>query len=141
MSIAPTLVHVAAGALSGVLSFGLYGYFRDKKRWGYWKAGAAAGAVGAAIGSLGWLSQRYFDGDSAMGGLTVEPLSGITIDSIPRSIAGLTISKLSGLQVNGLGLDDLQIGAVAVDPLTMQTIGRTGPMAGETVQLGTLWER
>lgn len=116
LGIVGAAVVIGASALSGMLSFGTYGYFKDKGM-SPWKAGAATGAISGLIGAVGFLGLGLgakFDAWRTRG------LAGLTIEEIPSSMAGLTISQLSGIpQINGMGmtLDDLQLGALTVDPL------------------------
>ena len=136
-----TGVIAVAGAISGLLSFGVYGWLRESKKWSTWKAGAVTGVLG---GLAGW---GMFLANAARTIGTLEPamsgLSGLTVTEAPENIAGLTMSKLSGLtmsqlsglQVNGMNLNDFQIGAVGVDPLTMQPIGYNEPFGSADIQL------
>jgi len=119
----------AAGALAGLLSFGVYGKLRDKK-WKTWSAGALTGAIGGLLGGIGawatlpsWAPYYRQGGSSSLSGLTIDPISGlgaIHATKLPRMIAGLTMDRLSGLQVNGLSMNQLPLGAYAVDPQTLQ---------------------
>jgi len=119
-------ISIAAGTLSSLLTLGTFGALRDRG-WGPWKAGAATGAISGGIGAIGWLifsktmgdKLRLPGTDTETAGIFTERVSGM-----PISVTGLTMSRLSGLpiKVNGVGasLEDLQLGAYGVDPVTMQ---------------------
>jgi hypothetical protein len=119
-----TLSLALAGMVTGLLSLGVYGKLRDKK-WGPWSAGAAAGALGGLIGGIGsWIAlPRILDMGAPTSGLVIDPMNGlgqIQVTQMPKIVAGLTMSRLSGLQVNGLSMNELPLGAYAVNPRTMQ---------------------
>lgn len=140
MNFAAAAVLLIGGALSGLLSFGVYGKLRDRG-WGAWKAGAVTGAIGGAMGALALLVGGPFRDKLNLSGLEIEPLNGLTIDQVPQALTGLTIQRLSGLpQINGMGLQDLQIGAVGVDPRTMQAIGAVNSLGAAYPKLGMLWD-
>lgn len=46
------LLVIGASSLSGLLSLGTYGHFKDKKRWSSWKAGAASGAITGSLAAV-----------------------------------------------------------------------------------------
>lgn len=114
---------LASSTIGGLLSYGTYGALRDRGM-GPWGAGAATGAITGGIGALmmlvfgGTLQAKIMEAQQLQG-VFAEPVSGI---STPMVITGLTMSKLSGMpiKVNGMGLEDLQLGGYAVDPRTMQ---------------------
>lgn len=109
---------LVSSTLSSLLTFGTYGTFRDRGM-GPWGAGAATGAIMGAIGAAGMLffgdrMAMAFKQPDQMSGVFAERISGIPA---PMTITGLTMSRLSGIpiQVNGMGLDDMQLGAYGVD--------------------------
>lgn len=114
---------LAAGAISGALTWGLYSYLHEKKRMSGWKAGALVGGAGAALGAtallIGW-TPGEMSGVVAtrLRGVTMDKVRGVTMDrvrgitmdrargmrgfgalrvaQIPRAMAGLTVDRLSG---------------------------------------------
>lgn len=116
MNIMAAAVVLISSTLSSMLTFGTYEAFRNRGMGG-WGAGAATGATLGAIGAVGML----FFGDR-LKMLSAGQTSGVfahRVSGVPSglTITGLTMSRLSGLpvQVNGMGLEDLQLGAYGVD--------------------------
>jgi hypothetical protein len=66
---------LAAGVVSGLMGYGLYGYYRDKGM-STWSAGALTGAIGGAVGAV------------ALMALPASVVKGYTALSAPR-VAGL----------------------------------------------------
>lgn len=111
-----------SSTVSSMLTFGTYGTFRNRGM-GPWGAGAATGAIMGAVGAVGMLllGDRMAAAfkQTSMSGVFAERVSGMP--STPMVITGLTMSRLSGLPtINGMGLDDLQLGAYGVNPSNMQ---------------------
>jgi hypothetical protein len=105
---------IVSAGLASMVALGSYGYLRDRKRWGYWKAGAGAGAVAAGVGAGIHLAMSFFGNGGtaglglvsmrpAMRGLTMRRLRGnyglLTsqqIGAMPTVVAGVTAEMLSG---------------------------------------------
>jgi len=75
VGIAGSLMVVAASVLTGLLSFGTYGYLKKKKKWSSWKAGAATGAITGAISVAGLVLMGTAASASAgLGAVVARPL-------------------------------------------------------------------
>lgn len=124
---------LVGGAVSGALSYGTYGSLRDKG-WGPWKAGATTGLIGGAIsGALFWAGSSILPGILEEKGWSMQGdtkgLAGSVFQSdwagivMKPTVSGIVAQQLSGLtmqQVKGL---DVQLGAYAVDPASLQLVG------------------
>jgi hypothetical protein len=77
------LAVILGSAISGTLTFGTYGFLRDK-RVGPWKAGLATGAVGGTVGLLASVIALQF---------TQAPTAGL----VAQQVGGLVAQPVSGL--------------------------------------------
>lgn len=109
---------IAGGALSGVMTYGIYGAFRDSGK-GPYASGAAAGAVGGAIGAVSLVALQLiapgvfdptanWETSNNMSGLTVQQMRGFrgfAIRELPRAMGMVTarqLGALSGVEVDML---------------------------------------
>lgn len=111
-------VIAASNAIGTMITFGSYGYYKDKG-YGNWKAGAAAGAtIGAVAGvmllAMTGLGVRAGDvlvpATPEMAGCAGCGISGLQIQEMPGAIGLLAAQSLSGLtmqQVAGLTVTQL----------------------------------
>jgi len=86
-NIAGALVIMATATLSGLMSYGTYGYLKDKKKWSSWKAGAATGLIGGALASIAMLV-------SGKKLATGNPL--VKFPSTSQQLGVLVLNRLSG---------------------------------------------
>jgi hypothetical protein len=111
-------VVAATSAVSTMLSFGTYDYFKNTKKYGAWKAGAASGAVLGAAGAALLLAVGVVAGTAAgkniftpeVAGCSGCGLSGLQISQLPKTIGLLTAQSVAGLtmeQVAGLTVTQL----------------------------------
>ena len=99
-------ITMVSAALAGMVGLGTYGYLRDKKRWGTWKAGMGAGALAMGVGAAASLATSYLKGTSTAG-LSMRRIGMISANKIglltakqvgamPTVVAGLTAERLKG---------------------------------------------
>jgi hypothetical protein len=89
---------VVGGALAGTLSYGTYGYLREKKKYSSWKAGAATGAIGGGLSVLALLVAGKL-GTNSMGNLLINQpglgrLPNIRLSDLPANIGYVAAEKL-----------------------------------------------
>ena len=110
-------VIVASSAISSMLKFGTYGYFKEKG-YGNWKAGAASGATIGVLGGLafmgmvamGYKASNTLVPGTEMAGCMGCGIQGLQIQEMPGAIGLLAAQKLAGLtieQVAGLTVTQL----------------------------------
>jgi hypothetical protein len=98
---------VLAAGIAAMVGLGLYGYFREKKRYGYWKAGFASGAAAAGVGAALHLGLSFLPSGPTAGLVSMQPVRGLEmqrlgllssqrIGAMPTVVAGLAMSKIRG---------------------------------------------
>jgi hypothetical protein len=109
---------VASSAISSMITFGTYGYYKDKGH-SSWKAGAASGATLGAIGGIILLAMSAMGTRASdllvptapeMTGCVGCGFQGLQIQTMPTAIGLLTAQSLSGLtmeQVSGLTITQM----------------------------------
>ena len=96
------LMLLGASVVSGLLTYGTYGYLTDKKKWSSWKAGAAIGAISGGLGLAAVLAGAYpTAGLGALPG-SRRPTQGYMRvlksrnRSVPRQFGALVMERVAG---------------------------------------------
>ena len=108
VGIAGPAMILGASVLTGLLSYGTYGYLKDKKKWSSWKAGAATGGITGALSVLGLYLMGAAAGEpvAALGATGIHktlPNVGLRkrFPSMYRQFGALVVNKLNGCSACG----------------------------------------
>lgn len=95
---------VGASVLTGLLTYGTYGYLKDKKRMSSWKAGAITGAITGGVSLLGLIVMGQMGAGSPAAGLGAVASRPLFPDvrlrqrypSMYKQFGALVVNKLNG---------------------------------------------
>ena len=114
----PLVIGLVSAALAGMVGLGTYGYLRDKKRWGTWKAGAGAGAIGVGVGAGLSLLTSYI-APAATAGLSMRRISGIEM----RQLRGITMQRVGLLSANKISQAPFVVAGLTAERLGLGCSG------------------